>query len=321
MKETDDMSVQNTVAETERAKTNKLLGFRTNKTWKKVLSILYLVFCILFVIVAIAEKRKGQITVYDCWVDKAEWFVLLLAIFSPYIFLSDTKLRNKLPLFKKHTTGSSIGGMMIVLASLIMIYGFVYSAHSAEYKADMKNHTYVAVSSKDATCENDGEILKCCEYCGKEMTETVVKLGHSMVAVTQKEATEKEEGQIVNRCTICGKEETVILKKLAQNELSSNNNATEVTVCEATAKTSAEPSTEFEWKPAIGNLYKDVELYIVTEEKCFLYGIVTEYNSSAHKVQVYLVEGETFMWFPTREISYLTKLKVRSDDPHLPENK
>lgn len=298
----------------------RLLGFRTNKTWKKILSITYLVFCALFVIVAITEKRKGQITAYDFWIDKATWFVLLITAVSPYIFLSDTKFRDKLPLFRKRSKGASVAGMLIAVFSLFLIYGAVYSAHSAEYKADMKNHTYVAVSSKDATCENDGEIQKCCEYCGKETTETVDKLGHSMTEASRKAATANGEGYIVNKCTVCGKEETVILEKLIQNE-SSSNTVTEVTTNEVTAEVTEEPSTEFEWEPAIGNLYKDVELYIVTEDKSFLYGIVTEYNSSAHKVKVYLVEGETFMWFPTREVSYLTKLKVRSDDPNLPENR
>lgn len=298
----------------------RLLGFRTNKTWKKILSITYLVFCALFVIVAITEKRKGQITAYDFWIDKATWFVLLITAVSPYIFLSDTKFRDKLPLFGKRSKGASVAGMLIAVFSLFLIYGAVYSAHSAEYKADMKNHAYVVVSAEDADCENGGEILKRCEYCEDEITETVEKLGHSMTEVSRKEATAKEGGYIVNKCTVCGKEETVVLEKLIQNE-SDSNAVTEVTTKEETAEDTEEPSAEFEWKSAIGNLYKDVELYIVTEDKSFLYGIVTEYNSSAHKVKVYLVEGETFMWFPTREVSYLMKLKVRSDDPNLPENR
>lgn len=61
MKETVDKSVQNTESLTEQSKAKALLGFRTNKTWKKVLSIVYLVFCVLFAFYAIIGERKGQV--------------------------------------------------------------------------------------------------------------------------------------------------------------------------------------------------------------------------------------------------------------------
>lgn len=356
MKETVDKSVQNTESLIEQSKAKALLGFRTNKTWKKVLSIVYLVFCVLFAFYAIIGERKGQVTVYDYWINKASYIVLAFSLFCPYIFLSNTKFRDKLPLFKKHSTGASIGGLLIVFVALIIVFGIVNSAHSAEYKADMKNHAYTVISSKDATCETDGEIISSCDYCGKENTEIVAKLGHNMTEITRKEATENEDGKIVNKCSVCGKEETITLEKLTQkkettkatkatekkNE-STTRNQTELitekatvekttkattvksttikTTTEVTTKTPTEPITEFKWKSAIGNLYNGVELYIVTEDKASLYGVVTEYDTTAHRVQVYLVEGDTFMWFPTREVSFLNQLKVRSDDPHLPENR
>lgn len=305
----------------EQNKSKALLGFRTDKAWKKIISVVYLVFCVAFAVFTIFEGRKGQITLFDYLINKISGVVLTLALFSPYILLSNTKLRDKLPLFKKHSAGASTCGMMIVLLVLFVVFGGVDFAHSSEYKADMADHAYVEVSSKAATCENDGEIQYRCEYCGKDSVETVAKLGHDMVEVTRIEATENEGGQIVNKCSSCGKEETVTL------DLSlANDNVTEETEVIADNTTvlietqPAEQTTELKWLPAIGNLYSGVELYIVTEDESFLYGEITEYDTIGHRAQVYLVEGENFMWFPTREVSFLHKLKVRSDDPRLPEN-
>lgn len=353
MKEKIEKTVQSTDELMEQNKGKVFLGFRTNKTWKKVISISYLIFCVAFALFTIIGERKGQVTAYDYLIDKASCCVLAFASFCPYIFLSNTKLRDKLPLLKKHSIGASIGGSLIVFAALFMVFGVVDSAHSSEYKADMKNHAYDVVSSRDATCEADGEVIYYCEYCGKESTEIIDKLGHNMAEVTRKEATESAEGQIINKCSVCGKKETITLEKLTKEENTTKSNkttntpaneenkesstkitekqtevmtekTTEKTTEEITTKatnTSTESMTKFKWKSAIGNLYNGVELYIVTEDKSILYGVVTAYDTSAHQVQVYLVAGENFMWFPTRETSFLDKLKVRSDDPHLPENR
>ncbi|MBQ8015644.1 MAG: hypothetical protein IJ264_05600, partial [Clostridia bacterium] len=87
MKETIEKTNQNTDDLLGQKKCNKLLGFRTNKTWKKVLSIVYLVFCVLFAFFAIIGERKGQVTVYDYWINKASYIVLAFSLFCPYIFL------------------------------------------------------------------------------------------------------------------------------------------------------------------------------------------------------------------------------------------
>ena len=120
--------------------------------------------------------------------------------------------------------------------------------------------------------------MKKCEYCGKETTETIAKLGHNMTEVTRKEATENTEGQIINKCSVCGKEETITLEKLTQKVITNSTekqteliakktsaeNATKATMTKSITKTPTEPVTEFKWKSAIGNLYNGVELYIVT---------------------------------------------------------
>ena len=152
----------------------------------------------------------------------------MFAVSSPpaaaVLFTNAESTTVKLPLFRKHSIRASVGGLLIVFVALLIVFGVVDSAHSLEYKADMKNHAYDVVSSKEATCEADGEVIYYCEYCGKESTEIIAKLGHSMSEVARKEATENAEGQIINKCSVCGKEETIALEKLTKEENTTKSN-------------------------------------------------------------------------------------------------
>lgn len=232
-----------TESENKQNKRNILLGFRSNKVWKKVISVLYLAFCGIVAAFSIFEERKAQITEYDFWINKISYVILIVALISPYIFLSNTKFRNKLPLFKKHSIGASAGGISIVIVSLLLVFGAVNSLHSSEYKADMDNHAYAETSLKEATCENDGEIEYNCEYCGKKNTEIVSKLGHNMIEVTRKEATENTEGKIINKCSLCGKEETIASDKASQEAVTKPTEKQTQSVTETATK--KEPSSVY----------------------------------------------------------------------------
>ncbi len=223
-------------------KGRRLLGFRSNKMWKKVLSVSYLIFCGIFTLFLLFEGRKEQVTVYDFWIYKVSNIILILGLFCPYIFLSNTKLRDKLPLFKKHSTGTSICGITAVITVLLIVAMGVDSAHSEEYTADMKNHAYVQVSSKVATCEDDGEIKYHCEYCGKDSTELIDKLGHNMVEVSRKEPTEKRKGEVINKCSVCEKQETVKLDKLSETN---NTTATPETAKETVVETTQNSDSSY----------------------------------------------------------------------------
>ena len=59
----------------------KLLGFRTNILWKKIVSIIYLVTCILYLFYIITIIKSGyEITLYYI-INLAKNFVLLLLLF------------------------------------------------------------------------------------------------------------------------------------------------------------------------------------------------------------------------------------------------
>ena len=208
-----------------------MLGFRTNKVWKKILSVIYLIYCALYALGVITTGRYEKITVYDFWIDKLYGVVLLLVLLSPYIFLSNTKFRNKLPLFKKHSTGASIAGMAIISLSLVILSGFVNGLHSQEYLADMENHAYIEVSVVSATCETDGKIERHCEYCGKDTTEQVKAMGHSWDVIAT-EATCTTPGVCTYVCTVCNNTRTEEINALGHT-WDSGNTTTEATCTNA----------------------------------------------------------------------------------------
>lgn len=187
-------------------KIGKLLGFRSNKLWKKIVSIVYLCFCLILFLYTITSARQGKITTYDFLVDKIFQFVLCISFLSPYVFLSNTKFRNKLPLFKKHTVGASIGGLSIVLFLLLISIGIINSLHSAEYQADMANHADVLISEIEATCTKNGEISYICEYCGRQKTDVISAKGHDFVEISRSDATCTTKGTIVSKCSVCDEE-------------------------------------------------------------------------------------------------------------------
>ena len=210
-----------------------LLGFRSNKIWKKIISVAYLVVCGLVLLGTLVESRQGQVTMYDHIINKVYSIVLVLTLVSPYIFLSDTKIRNTLPLFKDKTRGKSIGGMAIVLVCLFALSSIVNGFHSAEYKADMENHAYVVVSSKDADCTTPGEVEYYCEYCGRTEIKTDEALGHDMKETSRTEPTCTTQGSIVGKCQRCNEYATEPIaalghdmKELSRTEPSGDNDGT-----------------------------------------------------------------------------------------------
>lgn len=74
---------------------------------------------------------------------------------------------------------------------------------------------------------------------------------------------------------------------------------------------------DFEWLPAVGHLYNGVDLYIVTEDTVTHYGRITALTNK--EVEIYMIAAERAQWFGRRIPLITDVLKVRSDDPHLPQ--
>lgn len=93
-------------------KSSKILGFRSNTIWKKILSILYLFFVFLYVIIFFTTIESVN--------DAIDAIQGLLIIISPYVFLSSFKLRDYLPFFKEHKKWKSFAGLIIVSVIIII---------------------------------------------------------------------------------------------------------------------------------------------------------------------------------------------------------
>ena len=91
-----------------------LFGFRSNTIWKKMISVAYMVFCVVVGYNFLAATKN--------FADVFTSIIFILAMVSPYIVLSNTPLRDKLPLFNMYKPGMSfIGfGMLLVILALVM---------------------------------------------------------------------------------------------------------------------------------------------------------------------------------------------------------
>lgn len=180
----------------------KLFGFRSNKIWKKVMSIVYLiVWCLLFLVI-MTEGKYPNLETKDFVINKMSNLIIFCFFISPYIFLSQTKIREKLPLLNKHKIGTSILFFVMLFVVTIFINSAILGLHTDEYDADMENHAYVLVASTEATCEVDGVIERTCEYCGRQEREVFPAKGHVMQVVID------DDDKTVEKCQICGHEET-----------------------------------------------------------------------------------------------------------------
>jgi hypothetical protein len=155
----------------KQVKTNPLLGFRSNKTWKKVISIFYLIDCAIVFLMLITEGKFEGLPMFDFIIKKLTDLFSFIFMISPYIFLSNFSFRKKIPLFNEYKTKSSIIGMAIVLIVTSMLSGIINGFHSDEYNADMTNHSYIITETTEPTKTSQGEIHKQCSFCGKTTIE------------------------------------------------------------------------------------------------------------------------------------------------------
>lgn len=258
-----------------------MLGFRSHKLWKKILSVTYLVFWGIIFLVSMLDGKFKNITTYDFIITKIQNLILLTILASPYIFLSKTKLRSKMPLFKANKKGKSFLGLIIVNIILFIIFGIVNGSHSKEYLADMANHDYQIIEQTEATCETPGTINYQCNYCGTTKSETIEALGHDMKELSKTEATCEKEGLLDEKCERCGETKETTLQPLGHNmkvisetEAVCENGGSIIKSCEVCGKTEETKSK------ALGHKMKEISRKQPTEntdgkivEKCSLCGV------------------------------------------------
>lgn len=93
----------------------KVFGFRSGKSYKMIPALLYYVFMAFFIGSSLyGELRYYEFETIDYVLMVYKYIFFTIIFFSPLIFLSDFKYRDKLPFFKKHTASSSAIGLIIV---------------------------------------------------------------------------------------------------------------------------------------------------------------------------------------------------------------
>lgn len=93
----------------------KIFGFRSGKSYKMIPALLYYAFMAFFIGASVyGELRYYQFEPMDYVLMVYKYIFFAILFFSPLIFLSDFKYREKLPFFKKRTAGSSLIGIIIV---------------------------------------------------------------------------------------------------------------------------------------------------------------------------------------------------------------
>lgn len=93
----------------------KVFGFRSGKSYKMIPALFYYAFMAFFIGASVyGELRYYKFETMDYVLMAYKYIFFAILFFSPLIFLSNFKYREKLPLFKKHTTSSSIIGLIIV---------------------------------------------------------------------------------------------------------------------------------------------------------------------------------------------------------------
>ena len=81
---------------------NKLWGFRTNNTIKKILAVLYYIFCLIMIVTSATEVPTFQSNIYDMIIFKTSNVLMALSFLLPVIFISNFKIKEKIPIIKNN---------------------------------------------------------------------------------------------------------------------------------------------------------------------------------------------------------------------------
>ena len=119
----------------------KLLGFRSGNPLKMTVALAWYLLCLVVLFFGLTTPVPVTAGAYDGGIYRLSGVILFLWMLSPAVFLSDTPLRQYLPLFCKRQTGFSVMGMMIVFVFFAYLFASVESLHSAAYQ-EMFN-TYI----------------------------------------------------------------------------------------------------------------------------------------------------------------------------------
>jgi len=127
----------------------KLVGFRTNKSWKKILACLYYFLCFIVIISYASEVPKVQADIYDLFIFKTSNILTALSFFIPMLFISDFKFKDKIPILNKKKIWSDIIGFIIIFFVVMSSSELVSLLHSNDYWERYNDYTQTEIIYKE----------------------------------------------------------------------------------------------------------------------------------------------------------------------------
>lgn len=112
----------------------KLWGLRSGKPWKMILALIWDLLTIAVLWFGMAARLPVEMSVYDRWIYRLSVLVIFVWMNVPTIFLSDTVIRNRLPLFRRKVPIMTLAGLMIVFLFFAYLFASVDSFHTEEYR-------------------------------------------------------------------------------------------------------------------------------------------------------------------------------------------
>ncbi len=120
----------------------KVFGFRTGKSWKMIIAVLYyLLAAFILVTSVINEFKYYSFEAIDVVLVIIKYVFIFVFLFSPLIFLSDFKYTYNIPLFKRKERTPSIVGMIVVLSVCYFMMQLNIYVGSPLYKNSVKEYT------------------------------------------------------------------------------------------------------------------------------------------------------------------------------------
>lgn len=111
----------------------KIVGFRSNKMWKKIIASLYYLFCLIYIIQSLNNVPVIKANIYDMVIHKISAVLMGLSYLLPTIFISNFKFKEKIPLLKKKKWWSDVFGFIIVFLFMFFCSNIVTLFHSKDY--------------------------------------------------------------------------------------------------------------------------------------------------------------------------------------------
>lgn len=132
----------------------KLMGFRTDKLWVKILASCYYLFCITYFIMLIIKIPSFEVNTYDLIIYKLSLAINGLAFLVPAIVISNFKYKQKLPILKNKKWWSDIFGFIITFVLMLCLSSIVSLFHSKDYQDKYEQFYKTKVLYKNLLEEN-----------------------------------------------------------------------------------------------------------------------------------------------------------------------